>query len=252
MRTHRVTSGVSSPAKVVKLFFSTEIPHAMSRPGYVLAGAKRPKEEPQKTLVLATFACLANVCFARRNVICGASDSLCVYYRRMNPSDNAIALIGFMGTGKSAVGRELSRRIGWPRHDTDEMIRQQFGISIPDIFARHGEPAFRDAETALLKTLRRGIPGIVVTGGGIILRTQNVQLLRGIGRIVWLDADEEAMWQRVSKHSTRPLLQTPDPRARFAELLRERLPLYQSAADYRINTTSNSIAQVTDEIIALI
>jgi shikimate kinase len=104
----------------------------------------------------------------------------------------------------------------------------------------------------LLKTLRRGIAGIVVTGGGIILRTENEQLLRGMGRIVWLDADEEVLWQRVSKHSTRPLLQTLDPRARFAELLQERLPLYQSAADYRINTTSNSIAQVTDEIIALI
>ena len=170
----------------------------------------------------------------------------------MKPGDNAIALIGFMGGGKSAVGRELSRRLGWPRHDTDEMIREQFGISIPDIFARHGEPAFRDAETALLKTLRGGIAGIVVTGGGIILRAENVKLLRGMGRIVWLDADEEVLWQRVSKHSTRPLLQTPDPRARFAELLQERLPLYQSAADYRINTTSNSIAQVSDEIIALI
>jgi len=159
----------------------------------------------------------------------------------MNPGDNAIALIGFMGAGKSAVGRELSRRIGWPRHDTDEMIREQFGISIPDIFTRYGEAAFREAETALLKTLRRGIAGIVVTGGGIILR-----------RIVWLDADEGVMWQRVSKHSTRPLLQTPDPRARFAELLRDRGPLYQSAADYRINTTGNSIVEVTDEIIALI
>ena len=109
-----------------------------------------------------------------------------------------------MGAGKSAVGRELSRRLGWPRHDTDEMIREQFGISIPDIFARHGEPAFRDAETAFLKTLRRGIAGIVVTGGGIILRTQNVQLLHRMGRIVWLDAAEEVLWQRVSKHSTRP------------------------------------------------
>ena len=170
----------------------------------------------------------------------------------MNRGDNAISLIGFMGAGKSAVGLELSRRIGWPRHDTDEMIREQFGISIPDIFTRHGEPAFREAESALLKTLRRGIAGIIVTGGGIVLRAENVQLLRGMGRIVWLDADEEVLWQRVSKHSTRPLLQTPDPRARFAQLLRERLQLYRSSADYRINTTINGIAQVTDEIITLI
>ncbi|PYL78554.1 MAG: shikimate kinase [Verrucomicrobia bacterium] len=169
----------------------------------------------------------------------------------MNTGDNAIALIGFMGAGKSAVGRELSRRTGWPRHDTDEMIREQFGISIPDIFARHGEPAFRDAETVLLKTLQSGIAGIVVTGGGIVLREENVRLLRGMGRIIWLNADEEILWQRASRHSTRPLLQTPDPRARFAELLRERQPRYQAAADYRINTSSSSIAEVTDEIIAL-
>jgi len=166
--------------------------------------------------------------------------------------DNAIALIGFMGGGKSAVGRELSRRTGWPRHDTDEMIREQFGISIPDIFERHGESAFRDAETTLLKTLQRGLAGIVVTGGGIILREVNVRLLRGMGRIIWLDADEDVLWQRASRHSTRPLLQTPDPRARFAELLRTRLPRYQTAADYRINTSSSSIAEVTDEIIALL
>lgn len=170
----------------------------------------------------------------------------------MNAGDNAIALIGFMGAGKSAVGRELCRRTGWPRHDTDEMIREQFGISIPDIFARHGEPAFRDAETALLKTLQRGLTGIVVTGGGIILREENTRLLRGLGRIIWLDADEEILWQRASRHSTRPLLQTPDPRARFSELLRERLPLYQAAADCRISTSSSSIAEVTDEIIALL
>ena len=157
-----------------------------------------------------------------------------------------------MGGGKSAVGRELSRRTGWPRHDTDEMIREQFGISIPDIFARHGEPAFRDAETTLLKTLQLGLAGIVVTGGGIILRGENLGLLRGMGRIIWLDADEEVLWQRASRHSTRPLLQTLDPRARFAELLQTRLPLYQTAADYRINTSRSSIAEVTDEIIALL
>jgi shikimate kinase len=170
----------------------------------------------------------------------------------VNAGDNAIALIGFMGAGKSAVGRELSRRTGWPRHDTDEMIRERFGTSIPDIFARHGDLAFRDAETALLKTLQCDLAGIVVTGGGIILREENVRLLRGMGRIVWLDADEEILWQRASRHSTRPLLQTPDPRARFTELLRERRQLYQRAADYRINTSSISIAEVTNEIIGLL
>src|SRR2546423_1643329 len=126
---------------------------------------------------------------------------------------NAIDLIGFMGAGKSAVGRKLSQRTGWPRYDTDERIREQFGISIPDIFARHGEPAFRDAETALLKTLQRGLAGIVVTGGGIIFCGENVRVFCGVGRIIWLDADGENLWQSALRRSTPPPLQSTDPRA---------------------------------------
>src|SRR5438045_9757252 len=106
------------------------------------------------------------------------------------------------------------------------MIREQFGTSIPDIFARHGELAFRDAETTLLKTLQRGLGGIVVTGGGIVLREEDVRLFRRMCRIIWLDADEGIVCQRASLHSTRRLLQTPDPRARLSELLRKRVPLY--------------------------
>src|SRR5437763_5962977 len=121
----------------------------------------------------------------------------------MNAADNAIALIGFMGAGKSAVGRELSRRTGWPRHDTDERIREQFGISIPDIFARDGEPAFRDAETTLLKTLQRGLAGIVVTGGGINLREENVRILRGMGRLILLYGGGGSGWQGAGRDSAR-------------------------------------------------
>src|SRR2546430_4609212 len=127
----------------------------------------------------------------------------------MNAADNAIALIGFMGAGKSAVGRKLSQRTGWPRYDTDERIREQFGISIPDIFARHGEPAFRDAETALLKTLQRGLAGIFVTGGGNIFCGENVRGFRGVGRLILVAAGGENLWQRASHNRTRPPLPTP-------------------------------------------
>src|SRR2546430_4267606 len=107
----------------------------------------------------------------------------------MNAADNAIALIGFMGAGKSAVGRKLSQRTGWPRYDTDERIREQFGISIPDIFGRHGEPAFRDAETALLKTLQRGLAGIALYAGGNIFLGKNDRVFAGRGRRNLLGAD---------------------------------------------------------------
>ncbi len=153
-----------------------------------------------------------------------------------------------MGAGKSAVGRELARRTGLLRRDTDEMIRERFGASIPDIFQQHGEPAFRDAETELLRNLEEG--AIVVTGGGIVLRDENVRMLRQLGHTVWLDADEETLWQRASRRQTRPLLQTPNPRERFSELLRERMPLYEAAADDRIDTSRHGIEEVADEILA--
>ena len=153
-----------------------------------------------------------------------------------------------MGAGKSAVGRELARRTGLPRWDTDELIRAKFGASIAEIFADHGETMFRDAETAVIGSLAGD--AIVVTGGGVILREENVRRLREFGRTVWLDADEETLWRRASLRGTRPLLETADPRARFTALLRERLPLYAAAADDRIDTAPRSLAEVADEILA--
>lgn len=162
----------------------------------------------------------------------------------------SIVLIGFMGAGKSAVGRELARRTGLPRYDTDEIIRHRFALSIPEIFLRHGETVFRDAETEVL----RGLQGraIVVTGGGIVLREENVRLFRALGDTIWLDADEAVLWQRASMRSTRPLLQTADPRGRFAALLRERLPLYEAAADRRIATSGLNITQIANKILGCV
>ena len=161
----------------------------------------------------------------------------------------SIVLIGFMGAGKSAVGRELARRAGLPRRDTDEMIRRRFGLTIPQIFEQHGETAFRDAETEVLRNLPER--AIVVTGGGIVLRDENIRLLRALGRIVWLDADEETLWERASRRQTRPLLQTANPRERFSELFRERQSLYAAAADERVATANRSLAEVAHEILCV-
>lgn len=161
-------------------------------------------------------------------------------------------LIGFMGAGKSAVGRELARQTNLARHDTDEMIRERFGISIPEIFAQHGEETFRDAETDALRGLQGQSNLILVTGGGIVMREENVRLLRSMGTTMWLDAPEEILWERASRRQNRPLLQTADPRAKFTSLLRARLPFYQSAADRRVDTAGASIADVAAEIASLL
>jgi shikimate kinase len=168
----------------------------------------------------------------------------------VNTPGPSIVLIGFMGAGKSAVGRELARGTGLPRHDIDELIRKRFGLSIPEIFAQHGEDVFREAETELLRKLDRG--AIVVTGGGIVLREENVKLLRALGRTFWLDADESTLWRRASRRSTRPLLHAPNPRDRFAELLRERLLLYQAAADDRVDVSKSTAKEVANQILAML
>lgn len=163
---------------------------------------------------------------------------------------NAIVLIGFMGAGKSAVGRELARRLNLTRRDTDEIIRQRFSKTIPEIFASVGETAFRDAETAVLREVQNNGAIVLVTGGGIVLREENRALLMTLGSRVWLDGEEETLWQRASRRNDRPLLQSRSPRTRFHELYFERTPYYRAAANVRVDTTGKSIGDVADEILA--
>src|SRR2546421_5070961 len=131
----------------------------------------------------------------------------------MNKRGDAIVLIGFMGAGKSSVGRTLARVTGLPRFDTDEMVAGRFSLSIPEIFEMHGEDKFRGAETEALRELFGKGQAIIVTGGGIVLRKENVGLLHELGTIFYLSADEGTLFARISRKPTRPLLQTPNPRA---------------------------------------
>ena len=166
----------------------------------------------------------------------------------MKERGDAIVLIGFMGAGKSSVGRTLARMTGLPRFDTDEMVGARFGLTISEIFEIHGEEKFRDAETEALRELSGKGEAIIVTGGGIVLRPGNVELLRALGTIIHLEADEAALFKRISRRSTRPLLRTENPRTTMTELLRVRLPLYRSAADIEVDTS----ALAHDEVAKLI
>lgn len=167
----------------------------------------------------------------------------------MTERGRAIVLIGFMGAGKSSAGRTLARITGFPRFDTDEMVSARFGRPISEIFSEFGERAFREAETDALEELSDDAPSIIVTGGGIVLRPANVELLRRLGRLVYLQADEETLFRRVSRRSTRPLLQTENPRATLAELLHVRLPLYREAADFQVETSRLTHDEVAEAII---
>ena len=129
------------------------------------------------------------------------------------------------------------------------MLAAEFGMSIAQIFGKHGEEKFRDAETEVLRKLAPDRPAIVVTGGGIVVRHQNVVLLKNIGTVVWLAADETILFERAARRDHRPLLQKENPRAIFSKLFNERESLYAAAADIRIDTSRMSHDQVVETIL---
>jgi shikimate kinase len=166
----------------------------------------------------------------------------------VSPAQRSIVLIGFMGTGKSSVGRRLADMTGWPRFDTDQMIATALGMSITKIFARLGEEQFREEESLVLEKLDSQPPSIIVTGGGVVLRPVNVARLRELGTIVCLTANLPTLLERLARRSHRPLLETENRAATVKILLRERQPLYQEAADYTVDTSSLSHDQVAQSI----
>ncbi len=166
----------------------------------------------------------------------------------VSAADRSIVLIGFMGTGKSSVGRRLAQSRGWPRHDVDAMIATALGLRITEIFERLGQDRFRAEESAILAGLDPSEKAIIVTGGGAILRPENATRLHELGTVVCLSAEMPTLLERLGRRSDRPLLQTADPAATVAELLRTRAPLYEAAADLTIDTTGLSHDQVAQSI----
>ena len=167
----------------------------------------------------------------------------------MNERGPAIVLIGFMGAGKSSVGRMLARMTGLPRFDTDEMIAARFGRTISQIFENYGEESFREAETETLRELSGKGRAIIVTGGGIVIRPENAELLRQLGTVVLLAADEQTLFGRISRRTNRPLLRTENPRATVTALLEKRLPLYRAAADVEVETSTLAHEEVAKLIL---
>jgi shikimate kinase len=164
-------------------------------------------------------------------------------------SPRSIVLIGMMGAGKSSVGRCLQRRTGLLRFDTDEIVATRLGTSISEFFAEHGEEQFRSAEADALATLSPTTQSIIVTDGVIVLHDGNISHLKRLGVVVWLEAEGATLFQRASRRSDRPLLQTDNPRETIEKILAERRPLYAKAADVRVNTTNRNHDEVADIIL---
>jgi shikimate kinase len=162
-----------------------------------------------------------------------------------------IVLIGFMGSGKSSIGRELSQILGYPLIDTDTLITERTGVSIPETFAKEGEDAFRDHETAVLKDLvEQGRERqIVATGGGIIERPENRALLRQLGYVVWLIVSPQEILRRTSRNKDRPLLNNDNPAQTIQTLLDRRIPSYKETAHEEIETDNLTFPEIATGII---
>lgn len=159
-----------------------------------------------------------------------------------------VVLVGFMGSGKSSVGRLVARSLKGRFVDTDREVIDRDGREIAEIFAEEGEGYFRQRETEALRSLLGKSGLVVATGGGIVTAPGNAAALKELGYVVWLTASEEMIWERVSRNQKRPLLRTENPRETVHELLEKRNPLYEAVADLKIDTTEMTHAEVAERI----
>ncbi len=160
-----------------------------------------------------------------------------------------VVLVGMMGSGKSTVGRRLAARLHRRFVDADKVLEERCGVPVSTVFELEGEEGFRRREAALLDELTR-LPAIVLaTGGGVVMRAENRRLLAERGLVVFLQASQADLWQRLRRDRTRPLLQTEDPRERIAQLLALREPLYREIAHLTVVSARQPVDQLVADII---
>ena len=169
-------------------------------------------------------------------------------FDRLYSGKKHIALIGFMGVGKSTVSKELHRLTGMPEVDTDAEIVRREGCSISRIFEEKGERYFRRLETELIDELGKLPSSIISCGGGMAMRDLNVKKLRALGEIVLLRAEPETVYSRVKDSTNRPLLNGNMNVPYIKELMEKRRPFYEAAATVRVSTDGRSVAEIAEEI----
>ena len=159
-----------------------------------------------------------------------------------------LALIGFMGTGKSSVGRMVAMQLQYDLVDTDELIEHRVGKTISRIFAEDGEAAFREIERSLVAEMNGWRKKVISTGGGLAASDANLAGLKQHALVVCLWATPEAIYERVKNQAHRPLLQAPDPLAKIRELLEQRTPFYRQA-DVLVHTGTRSVREVAQQVL---
>ena len=155
-----------------------------------------------------------------------------------------------MGCGKSTIGKKLSEILNIKLVDTDARIEERQGMTVSEIFATKGEPFFRDLETGTLQELLEEKESMVISvGGGLPLREENRRLLQRLGKVIYLKAEPETIYNRVKGDTTRPLLQTGNPMEKIREMLGQREEKYQAAADKIVIVDDKEISKIVYEVL---
>ena len=168
---------------------------------------------------------------------------------RKNRFDYTIFLIGFMGSGKTAVADGLSKLLGLKRIEMDHLLVEEQQMSITDIFEQYGETHFRDLESSTLMELHKKSPVIVSCGGGIVMRSENITYMKKHGKIILLTASPETIFARVKNNKERPLLNKNMNIDFIRSLMEKRQESYENAADIIVETDHKSVADICNEII---
>lgn len=221
---------------------ATRVPRSCETRGFVKLNQPDPSTEAQVT---ATETNAAMPDPGGPSQLAGAEEL------RRRLGDRVILLIGMMGAGKSSIGRRLGRLLGLDFLDADQEIEEAAGMTIPEIFARHGEAYFRDGERRVLARLLEGGPAVIATGGGAWMDDRTRALARERGLSVWLKADAEVLMRRVRRRGNRPLLNNADPEGTLRRLLAEREPVY-AEADLIVPSRDVAHEVMTDETLAAI
>lgn len=162
-----------------------------------------------------------------------------------------IVLVGFMGTGKTAVAKRLARKLKMRYINTDDIIEDRENRAISDIFADEGEPYFRKVEKEVVREVSSVDNAVIATGGGVVLDDENLENLRKKGVIICLNASPELIYERTKSYTHRPLLNAPDPIGKIRELLKSREPYYKKA-DYQVDIMGKDIDKITEEVKRMI
>jgi shikimate kinase len=163
-----------------------------------------------------------------------------------------IILIGPMGAGKTTIGRQIAKLLGFDFYDSDREIEDRTGVTIPLIFELEGEAGFREREKKIIADLTQKKNIVLATGGGAVLKKENQQTLKRSGTIVYLCAGIDDLLERTSKDKNRPLLQTADPRKKLQSILTERDPIYRELADIILQTNKMTVHTAVKELEQLL